>query len=419
MSDHNRTRVESWKKAQTSGKTGEDNLSKFKAKVETPPMDEPLYNTGPYMGSVPERSFFQQNLEMSQFLTINEQVYDELESKDNRFSSTLPKCAFVHGCNSYLQLNLIHKIREENDEPRFRNEDDQLKSLPADLTLPAPITEFVSHLTTVTVPDGSTIRPNFCDAIMPQPGIPAQADAPALGPGSFGRITADNHDAYEVNISPLITHTVLDRTRRQIFAAYNPLPNGAFPHQGVPSVNLLGYVPAENLQRLRGDGINKLNALNFVTDDSILGRVRYSADLMELISSTMKGKSQQMKMTTGPILKGKPSPGASLVTRVETATAGIPVRMMPAPIYSSFSFTNIHENLAGYFGFKRERTAAAPGYCYTVRGEAPAGWAATINSFFTMRAPFGSTMASDRPKLRDRLYVTGKPGLLGQSVIRT
>ena len=136
-------------------------------------------------------------------------------------------------------------------------------------------------------------------------------------------------------------------------------------------------------------------------------RLRWSSELVDRVSGTLWRLQDRYKMHTGKIRPGRiPSPVGWIYTSTvpgDANTARISTYM--GTVRSSCSLRSWQCNIVGLTGQKRERCAAAPGYCYVNPDNTPIeGWADTINSNFFMVASFAPTIGSDLANLRSHCH---------------
>lgn len=392
--------------------------------------EEPLYSVGPWGGTKPVTNVYAQNLDFSTFTVLVEAVYNDLESVNSRLRRELPFCAFQHTCTSVLNAVVIDHIRSVNKEDRYSDEESPINLIPDDMVLPVPIIEYCVGIANTTAPQGETIYANIPDGGVPQGIIPAVAAArgaeaaEAIPSGSFGRLTPENHNAYECYVSPFITSALVLRTRNQQHAAqeWQPLPAGAYPAGTFPNRNLLGYRTPE---RLTGEGLNVIEDFDFPNDNTMAGRLRWCPELNSRVSNVMHALDGRYKMHRG---KPRTATSASGVGWLRVGTIGLTPadhnrKRLAEPICSvrsSVALGASQSNFTGLMGLKRERTATARGLCYTTaEGVAPHGWEGTINANFTMVAPFQSRIGVDNPALRVARHISASPTGSRVTVIRS
>lgn len=81
--------------------------------------------------------------------------------------------------------------------------------------MPADVAEYLKSIANTVTPQGNLVRVNVPDAAVPKPTIPASGVVPALPTGTFGPVTAENHNSYECYISPHVTAQLVEETTRQ------------------------------------------------------------------------------------------------------------------------------------------------------------------------------------------------------------
>ncbi|XP_017764647.1 PREDICTED: uncharacterized protein LOC108554033 [Eufriesea mexicana] len=336
--------------------------------------DEPMWAFGPFNGTQPKRQINQHNLDFSTFPLLCERVYMNLESVNPRLRKEMPFCMFQHVMVSALNAYLINHVRTVNAEDRFADEESPVNLFATDFVLPADIAEYLKNIANTVTPQGNLIRVNVPDACIPKPPMPAEGEIPCLASGTFGAVTAENHNAYECYVSPFITASLVTATKNQnvsktFDAAWNPLPAGAFPTGTVPNENLLGY--KKKVERLNPEGLQAIANPEFQEGDNMAGRLRISSQFNARVSGTLQRMKDQYKMVTG--IPGHGSNSAALRwIKVSTipGTSGnqntTRLSSVMGAVNSPVALGSAQANIVGVFGLKRERTANARGLCYTL-----------------------------------------------------
>uniref|UniRef100_A0A1B0FG57 Uncharacterized protein n=1 Tax=Glossina morsitans morsitans TaxID=37546 RepID=A0A1B0FG57_GLOMM len=361
--------------------------------TQTAPRDEPLY-TGNNRGSKPVKKTLAQNLECSGFIPLICQVYDRIAVEDQRIPRNLPYPIFQHAMCEFLVAFQLHQAKYVLKVPALQTIMDPLAAISAEeYNIPIPIFEYICGFSPTITPTGDKVYWN-----LPSVAIPKAEEVHnnrTFRSGSFGPITAENHNVYECYISPYITSQyVIDtashppNSRRYEWA---PLLAGWFPANGVPNENLLGYQP---IQRLHPDAIRKCNECTFDDGDSITGRLCHSAYAMNLTSGVL-GTLPTIKCTKALF---KPKDNAASFVYKERINEEYPAAILwdePATLKSPFAFSSSTANRANYSAYKRKRDETAIGAFYLVAGEPPDNWDDSRNHNFALQRGF-----RDRDSLR-------------------
>lgn len=112
--------------------------------------------------------------------------------------------------------------------------------------------EYIQGIGKTLSPTGESVRVNLPEAATPQP------PANNIESGSFGPVTANNHNAYECYFSPYISKKLIQRTlvanefgrAAANYLDWNPFPEGTFPCGSTPTANLLGYYRPQILHHI-------------------------------------------------------------------------------------------------------------------------------------------------------------------------
>lgn len=186
----------------------------FRAKDETSPVDEPLYDLGPHGSSIPVQELYSQNFEVSGFIDQVERTYETLRGIDPRLDKRMPFSMFQHSMTTVLNCHLLD-VAYENGERKLGNTKCQ-DLLPEDLCMPDNLYHYMTTIGNTTTSGGEEVRFDLPDAAVPQGPVDGAQS------GSFGELTALNHNVYECYISPLVTSNRVLNSRRAARAADVP-----------------------------------------------------------------------------------------------------------------------------------------------------------------------------------------------------
>lgn len=87
----------------------------FRAKEETSPVDEPLYDLGPHTSSIPVQELYSQNCDFSGLIVQIERTYETLRGIDPRIDKRMPFSMFQHAtreciCESFKYIFVINEM---------------------------------------------------------------------------------------------------------------------------------------------------------------------------------------------------------------------------------------------------------------------------------------------------------------------
>jgi hypothetical protein len=376
-------------------------------------IDHQLWDTGPFLGTHPTQRLYSQNMDHSTFPLLLEKVYASIENEEPRIRREMPFCAFQHVYTGVLNATMIDHVRVVNAEDRFTDEESPLNLIPEDLIIPGPISDYLKMLANSTSPQGDTIKMNVPEGGIPQEPVPEEGDRARIPSGSFGVADAASHNAYECYVSPLITARLIEATIAQNtdrrYRAWAPLPAGCFPAGCVPTSNLLGYKP--NVERLTPEGMQAILDATYAEGANMAGRLKWSPELVARVSGTLKRLETKFRCVQGRPQRGtNPAPTGWVTVDAIPAVNSGRLSVVCAPVYCESALGPSQCNVVGLLGLKRERTATARGLCYvTAQDAAPPGWEDTVNSNFTMTAPFQPMVGLDLPLLREKKHVNAAP----------
>lgn len=209
------------------------------ATTEDPPMDAPLYDTTPFTAGVALNQEYSQNFDHSGFIPLCQETYTTLQGLNPRLTRDMPFPGFFHNMNTILQVAIIDSVYEDGQRPVPNYSSRAQEILPDNYVIPGPIYEYVTNISTIITPGGQEVKPNLPPSTIPQPpdedeGIPA---------GTFGAITAENHNVYETHLCPYTTMTyVTESAQHERPNDWEPLPPGLVPEGGILTRDFLGYL---------------------------------------------------------------------------------------------------------------------------------------------------------------------------------
>lgn len=160
----------------------------------------------------------------------------------------------------------------------------------ADALIPAPIYDYLQCYGKIITSAGDEIRPNL-------PSVCVSADgSDDTVAGTFGSITAQDHNKYKAYVSPYVTAQRLIASATQT-ADWQPLPAGFVPRGYTPNENLLGYGPIDMLTQ---EGRQRISGNRFPADGSIASRIQFNFDLFQRVQTYLKSISDRFKMKEIP-----------------------------------------------------------------------------------------------------------------------
>lgn len=379
--------------------------------------DEDVWLDDEHTGTQPVHMMYSQNMDFSTFPLLLEKVYADLETKNAYLRNEMPFCAFQHVFTGILNATLIDHVRTVNAEDRYADKESPMNLVSQDMIIPNQIKEYLSLITTTTTPQGDIVKVNVPDSCIPKPRSEAAGNIPALPAGGFGICGADNHNAYECYVSPLVTSRYVEATIAQNtakrFGAWQPLPDAMMPVGAIPTQNLLGYRP--NVEKLNAEGLQAISNPAFPDGPGMAARLKWSSLLLFRVNGTLKKMAERYKMFVGRPTSGPNSAGVGWI-RVDMVgdrshgQTSARLSAICAPVHSSIALGSAQCNIVQLMGLKRERTHDAPGLCYVTpnHGALP-GWCATINRNFEMIEPFAAEIGVDAPGLRISSHTRASP----------
>jgi hypothetical protein len=365
-------------------------------------MDAPLWEIPNVTASVPRHQLYGANVDLGNFPLLCEVTYAELARKDPRIRRQMPFCAYQHVMNGYLQGALINQTID-NNLGLLPGEITPRELIPEDqVVMPEAIAIYLEGITNTRTPTGDEVRFNLPTIGMPQLAIPADGIHPEIGPGSFGVVNRFTHNAYEAYVAPIVTSgliraTVAANGPNPPRDVWQPLPEGAYPVDGVPNRNLLGWREPE---LLGPEALNVIHDIRFGTE-GLQGRLCYSSELVLRVTGILLEKEKDHKIRKGWPGGVPRSPDLSFVT-TEQSEPGAELSRAMVTVRSPFELTAGAVARQFLTVQRRERTPRAAGCCYLLDGEDPENWVETRNRNFEMDiiggySPIGCL---DMPSLR-------------------
>lgn len=406
------TRSQAWKGKRTHQVSKPDDAAAstdFRSKEETSPVDEPLYDLGPHTSSIPVQEVYSQNVDLSGYIDQVERTYEIMRGIDPRLDRRLPFSMFQHSMTTILNCYLLDVALDNGERKLGFSKCQDL--LPEDLCMPDNLYHYCTSIGNTTTATGEDIKLNIPDAAIPQ----GMNDA--IPSGTFGPITAHNHNLYECYIAPLVTaNRVLNSRRGPNDPEVPPLPADLVPAGGVATRNLLGHgppdiIPAEARPRITG--------FDFPDGDSVAARLKICPELMMRVNTVLFELRTRFKMRdigrTSPGLRNyiipKHIPGNVRFVYVEENTPdAMKLSYKQNQIRSSSSFGSSSAGQENVHVIHRLRNNNARGLCYTVNNAAPQGWNAHINDNFNMVGDFTATIGVTNPGLRIMKFISYSPG---------
>lgn len=391
------------KEVQTSQPS--DPFTKYAATEASPPSDELRYSIPTLSNLNPVKGAAVLSHTAEGFLNVLEQCHAKMCGLDGRIARSLPLAVFVHNYNQLYQLHLLNIAKKTGQMKTWTTEEDDVdalnKLLSADnVMIPAEVHDWLRGLGTIVDKTGYTYHPNVPESI-----VPRRSGTTSPG-GDFGKPDADNHNAYEVNISPLVTRRTVEAllTGGLGQVAYTPLPNPLTPENGTATANLLGYRPT--LRSLHPETLNVFDQASEDWNTTPHGsRIGFNSILWTKQSAAMMSLQEKMDIRIGmpPTNKGSLALYGTIVYDEEDA--GAILRRCQGCIESAANLSPGLLSSAVLKTYRRRRTANAPGYCFLGKERLPlAGWEAGINSSYNMDPPFGPTLADGDHALDDQRF---------------
>lgn len=359
-----------------------------------------VFDIDMFLGAEPTHARYCQNLEHGVFDVLMDQSHEHIRQVDSTFSRKVPLVEYRHYNTMLLNAKLIDIDRKQNHALTLSQEGDVTDLFPSDIAIHQPLYEYLSNIGECITPSGDHIQVNLPTGGIPQLAIAAEGDYPAIDSGSFGRITAANHNAYECYISPLVTRRAIEIQRENVVNnEWQPLPVNAFPAGALPNRNLLGWVPIYPIHR---DAIETLHRVTFQTNTNLQSRLQYSGHIVSQVNLNLRDLSVGMKPKIKVGLGIPPTKTSISTTGVLVTTDAVEgdLRVASASVQHPYVATISLTKQVGLIGMKRHRYERACGLSYTIAGAAPADWTASRNNNYNMVEPFLPVRTVDDPSLR-------------------
>lgn len=368
----------------------------FSAVKETPEQAPPMYNVGTMNGYIPSSETYAHNLDFSTFPLLCERTYRDMQVVEARLDRKMPFSGFLHHCVVALNANLLHIATHENKEGDLLREGDVASYL-MDLAVPGPIGAYFASIGETCKLEGNVVRTN-----LPTIARPKDSSDGVGTSGTFGQLTAENHNAYECYIAPRVT---VRRIQATLAGTHDWTPlTPALMNGATATPNFLGFGPIE---AINPEGRNALSGLRFPEDDD-LGletRLQYCAELHSRVKRVLSGFSDKYKIVPA-LAPRRVTPGnVGFLELLTLRPSTQPIVEVNAHSWSPCSAGATLASMIYINGLKRRRNINAPGYCGLQGGQVIEGWEHTRNSNFECVAPFGIIApAIDDPGLRTGYY---------------
>lgn len=379
----------------------------IKAEVPSPPSNIINYE-GQARGGRATTYVNSHNFSFSAFPTLVREMHTLMSTNETTLSRSLPYCVFQHYLTTILNATLIKRTIVSNIEQRFVNEVDPFEVISADkLWIPAPFLEYLNGIGPALTASGDKVFVN-----LPTQGVPRLPFAAAdvnIPSGSFGTCDANNHNAYEEYVSPLVTSRLITKTIQAFgdnqYGPWDPLEHLS-PQNAIATPNLLGY---ELPEHIRGETFNILQRFQFANSASMAGRLCHCPELMEHVSSLLQGRSDKFQFKRGVPSEPGVNPAAFIISEVQgDQPSNRLLSLNHGTLTNHEQFSPSAANMATYFTYKRRRNEDAPGVCYLTAANAViAGWDQTINNNLDM--VFASVYGQDFDHLRQTRFEEEAP----------
>lgn len=356
-------------------------------RAETAPRDDPMFGQI-QLGGVAMQANYCRNMDYGGFASLVEATYEGFRKVDAQVDRALPFPIFQHTCVSAINAKLISHAKVINQDNRF-NADEDPAAYFEQTKLPAPISAYLGRISGTTTPGGENVRLNIPSVIVPQGPIANQAVQ--IGAGSFGAITPENHNKYEVAMAPIVSARLIQESAQRANNGqrnWAPLPDGAYPANGSATPNMLGY---HELRDYNPDGRGRLQQVvnSFVTNNSTQGKILLNDECNRLVTTYLTRQDRIKSMFGIPLSAPMPSD----LTFVETSVCPDNTWLSSSEptIFSSNLFGSSQSAKERLFCMRRRRTGTARGLCYLVNNHSPGHWAPHINANFDMEGEFSAT----------------------------
>lgn len=373
-------------------------------------------------GSTPVARSASHNIDMSQFILLVRECYNVILSIDEKMSESCPFPMFQHYCTTILNAYLLDLARENMKYQALVSEQALLEQIRAcDLYIPSVLYEYICSIGNSISTSDQIIMLNYPESVIPHPTF--ILNEVAHPSGTFGVVDMNNHNKYECYIAPYTTSQYITATIQANVGVFNqnwnPLPVELAPANAEPTENFLGYWPIE---QQHPNAVREMNRCLFTNGDNLLGRIRYSRNLMELVNIKMillKSKFSldactfRFRETASIFIVKDPSDEDDLGADQHERITEESVRLK-----SPYAFGNSAANRACYFGLKRVRRFFKPGTCYLIDGVSPPAWVLSRDRNYTQANPFQPGNQLELfPVLRDhRYYCAHTAGFINDNV---
>lgn len=350
--------------------------------------------SGRYKGSIPVKRSASVNIELSQYCVLIRQTYNILKAGDPTIVDRCPFPIFQHYCTTILSAYVYDYARTILKFDVLLKYDSPLDLINSkQLLIPKNLKEFISSIGSSISPGDELVQINIPQVAIPQ-GPTSVNNVETVPSGTFGIITARNHNVYECYICPRVTaqYIIASGENGDLPPLWHPLNEYVRPQNAIPTENLLGYWPRVNHSIIAR---REMNRCQFESSSSILGRLCYSQNVMDVTSATLSLMKKDAKMETCDF-KFKETQSIFIVKDEIKADANV----IPVPterlvsvstrLFSPYGFGSSCANMAHYYGLRRKRSIVASGTCYvTEDGINIAGWNLERNRNFNQNEPFG------------------------------
>lgn len=350
----------------------------------------------------PSKKTVSHNIDLAGFPLLCRSVWDTMSREDDRLARTMPFPLFLHSMTVIANAYLLDYAKFTNRNVTLQQLANPLEMIGVASTfMPKPIFEYLCSIGTALSQTNESIFVNYPDVAIPKGPVDGVAS------GTFGVPGPDNHNVYECYLSPYVTRRYIEKTitanNGRFHSNWNPFPQEWLPVGASINSNLNGYFPIEKFHR---DAITRLERCDFCDDDSILGRLCFSAYAQGQVSQILQLNAQRVDISMGDFKYKENSSIFIFKDQVTEIATFDHLADVICDLKSPYSFGASSANKQNYYGLKRHRTRAAPGCFATMGNEQIAGWVDTRNLNFKMIGDFAPIRQyCDRPSLRIPEYV--------------
>lgn len=332
--------------------------------------------------------------------------------EDNRFERQVPFALFQHVMFGALQVRIAQYQKFENGDSLFSSFVDTKIAFGEDFKVPKVILEYMDSIATCVTPSGDKIAVNQPRVAIPQGPIPEDEDFAAAPSGSFGHITAENHNDYECYASPFISRRLIERTieanDNRDFNDWNPFPDGWLPEPILITKNLVGY---HKPTQLHPEALSLLRRITFLNDDTLLGRIAYTSYGTNQVSlclqriQAVEVVPMDFKSKEPPSIFGYKAYDGHRIDEDFALFAASANVLSPYSLGAPMAFK------CQYQGFKSQRNELNPGLSVVTPDFQPLeGWLDTINHNFEMAGEFAPrNMMIDKISMREAAHQATAP----------